>query len=67
MWTVRNADGEWHMKLTEEGRCVTLRGEIGQAATCGVYEVRPAVCKNLEPGSDKCITARVEAGLSAKP
>jgi len=67
MWTVRNADGEWHMRLTEDGRCATLRGDIGSHVTCGVYEVRPSVCRNLEPGSDKCVTARLERGLPAGP
>ncbi|MFO0745017.1 MAG: YkgJ family cysteine cluster protein [Myxococcota bacterium] len=67
MWTVRNGDGEWHMRLAEDGRCAVLRGEIGVHATCGIYEVRPQVCRNLEPGSDKCVAARIERGLDPKP
>lgn len=44
-------------------RCFALRGEIGQTVTCAVYEHRPSLCRNLQPGDDKCIRARGRHGL----
>ncbi len=66
-WTVRNSDDEWHMRLEPDGRCSALQGKIGDHATCGIYDLRPSVCRRLEPGSDKCITARREHGLDPRP
>jgi Fe-S-cluster containining protein len=39
--------------------CAALRGTVGHAAQCGVYQARPRVCREaLEPGDDACQTAR---------
>lgn len=61
--TARNGDGEWHMRMNERDRCVALEGEIGHHTACGIYALRPGVCRRVEPGDDKCIIARQENGL----
>lgn len=45
------------------GRCIALRGEVGVAARCSIYEMRPAVCRDFEVGSRLCLIARRRAGL----
>jgi Fe-S-cluster containining protein len=39
-------------------RCAALAGEVGVATACGVYTVRPQVCRSCEPGDDSCALAR---------
>jgi Fe-S-cluster containining protein len=39
-------------------RCAALSGEIGVAAACTVYAVRPQVCRDCQPGDDSCTLAR---------
>ena len=39
-------------------RCVVLRGTVGVAVRCGIYDRRPAVCRGFEPGSDGCLASR---------
>ena len=38
----------------EGDRCIALRGEIGQRVECEIYEYRPTVCRQFEPGSMDC-------------
>jgi Fe-S-cluster containining protein len=45
------------------GRCAALKGEVGVATRCSIYEVRPQVCRACEPGDDACLTARRRHGL----
>jgi Fe-S-cluster containining protein len=44
-------------------RCSALRGEVGVATACSVYEVRPDVCRACEPGDEACTMARKGSGL----
>lgn len=48
-----------------EGRtqpqCVALRGQLGEAVECSIYENRPTVCREFEPGSKECRDARIRA------
>jgi uncharacterized protein len=44
-------------------RCSALVGEIGKATACGIYAVRPEVCRVCVPGDDCCTMARVRFGL----
>jgi uncharacterized protein len=44
-------------------RCRALRGEIGSQVTCLVYPARPSPCREVQPGDDKCNTARARHGL----
>ncbi len=44
-------------------RCSALVGSVGQATACAVYEVRPQVCRDCEPGDEACGIARAHFGL----
>jgi Fe-S-cluster containining protein len=44
-------------------RCSALSGEIGKSTACGIYEVRPDVCRACMPGDDDCLMARRAHGL----
>lgn len=50
-------------------RCVVLRGEIGRAVSCAIYEFRPSPCREFGPlaavgqGDDACNDARRRHGL----
>ena len=39
-------------------RCSALIGEVGKATSCGIYDIRPDVCRACMPGDDECIMAR---------
>lgn len=45
-------------------RCSALRGKIGEATACAVYDVRPDVCHACQPGDEECNMARRRFGLS---
>jgi Fe-S-cluster containining protein len=44
--------------------CTALRGTPGRRTSCGIYEQRPTVCRKFKPGSDACLEARQEIGMS---
>lgn len=46
-------------------RCAALRGKVGQATACTIYDARPDVCRACEPGDEACNMARRRFGLSA--
>ena len=60
---VYNGDGVPHLRLHPDGRCLALRGSIGGRVRCTVYEHRPAACRKVEPGSERCIAHRREHRL----
>jgi Fe-S-cluster containining protein len=43
--------------------CVAFEGTLGARCGCSIYEDRPSVCREFEPGSDLCREARDRAGL----
>lgn len=51
-------------------RCTALRGEIGKAVNCVIYEFRPTPCREFAPfavfgrGDDRCAEARSRHGLA---
>jgi uncharacterized protein len=49
----------------EGERCSALSGDIGVAASCAVYAVRPEVCRTCMPGDVECEMARRRHGLPA--
>ncbi|MFO7278325.1 MAG: YkgJ family cysteine cluster protein [Pseudomonadota bacterium] len=57
----------WHACMAGTGqpepRCRALAGTIGRSVSCLVYSRRPSPCRELQPGEDKCIRARVRHGL----
>ncbi len=44
-------------------RCAALTGKVGDRVGCGIYEWRPAPCREFEEGSDACDHARKRLGL----
>lgn len=48
----------------EGDRCSALKGRIGGTTACGIYEVRPEVCRVCLPGDDECTMARRKFGLA---
>ena len=44
-------------------RCTALKGKVGDATSCTIYEVRPDVCRTCEPGDAECAMARRKWGL----
>jgi Fe-S-cluster containining protein len=44
-------------------RCSALTGEIGVSTSCGIYAVRPEVCRTCMPGDVECDMARRRFGL----
>lgn len=48
-------------------RCKALKGVIGQDVSCAIYDRRPNVCRNFQPGTDVCDYARqIAFGVSPK-
>jgi uncharacterized protein len=44
-------------------RCSALTGKVGIATACGIYAVRPEVCRTCMPGDAECAMARRRFGL----
>jgi Fe-S-cluster containining protein len=66
--TYTNEKGEVHLLLTpHEQRCVGLAGAIGRKVKCTIYDVRPSPCRNMTPGSEKCLARRAEWGIGEPP
>ncbi|MBI5262426.1 MAG: YkgJ family cysteine cluster protein [Bradyrhizobium sp.] len=49
----------------QDDRCAALQGEIGVATSCGIYALRPEVCRTCMPGDAECTMARRKFGLPA--
>jgi Fe-S-cluster containining protein len=65
--TVLNERGERHMKLEgEEQRCIALSGTPGVRVFCTIYQLRPAACRRVQPGSKECRRARRERGIDLR-
>jgi Fe-S-cluster containining protein len=47
------------------GRCAALTGQIGTQVACGIYEWRPAPCREFAEGDDACHKARARHRLPA--
>lgn len=45
------------------GQCAALKGEIGDACACKIYDRRPAVCREFASGTPECFSARLAANL----
>ena len=45
-------------------RCNALQGRIGIAVACSSYAQRPSPCREVQPGDEKCNTARARHGLT---
>ena len=51
----------WFMKKDTTGRCVALTGALGDCY-CTIYDRRPSLCRELEPGTEHCLAARRQMG-----
>jgi Fe-S-cluster containining protein len=51
----------------EGDRCSALGGKIGVTTACGIYAIRPEVCRTCMPGDPECATARRRHGLPVLP
>ncbi len=60
---IYNAAGMPHLRMDNNGRCAALRGRLGEDVSCSVYEIRPAPCRRLQAGSDRCLQYRRERGI----
>ena len=49
----------------EGDRCSALSGKVGVATSCGIYPMRPEVCRTCMPGDAECQMARRRHGLPA--
>src|SRR3954453_8640692 len=47
----------------EGNPCGALQGEIGKATQCGIFPIRPEVCRNCMTGYAECGMARRRHGL----
>ena len=55
-------DNEQGMRCTGN-RCAALVGVVGEATSCGIYALRPDVCRTCLPGDPECLQARRHFGL----
>ncbi|HVK75736.1 MAG TPA: YkgJ family cysteine cluster protein [Kofleriaceae bacterium] len=62
---VRDADGVPHLKLAPDGRCLALRGRLGERVRCDVYHHRPSPCRRVQAGDPLCRRYRQAHGLDA--
>lgn len=60
---VQNRNGECHLRLHPDGRCLALRGRIGRRVSCTIYALRPDGCRRVEPGGARCRQYRRERGV----
>lgn len=66
-YVVHDSDGVAHLRLDDQGRCTALRGRLGQAVHCTIYEDRPRGCRQVEAGSERCLQYRAERGVAPTP
>ena len=52
-----------HLRVTHDGTCEALRGEIGTKVTCSIYHQRPSPCRRVMPGDATCLRVRAAHGL----
>jgi uncharacterized protein len=55
-------EGQSGMRCDGE-RCSALIGKVGETTACGIYAVRPEVCRTCMPGDAECAMARSRFGL----
>lgn len=49
-------------RTADTDTCVAFAGPLGRCR-CTIYEHRPFLCRDLEPGSEYCLEARRRAGM----
>lgn len=48
-------DVEYFAMKMKYKRCCCLIGELGVKTKCSIYENRPTICRQVEPGSQICL------------
>lgn len=48
-----------------EPRCIALVGRPGVDARCAIHGRHPSCCREVAPGDDQCVRARLRHGLPA--
>jgi hypothetical protein len=61
---VHDADGVPHLRIAADGRCLALRGALGERVSCGIYHHRPSPCRTVQPGDALCRKYRIAHGLT---
>ena len=56
-----------HVLLLDCGHLEREREDGGENRLCTIYEDRPTACRNFEPGSAACLSARARFGLDGHP
>ena len=58
------AAGQWRFMRRNEktGQCAALEGGL-RSCRCTIYEQRPTLCREFEPGSEDCLEARRKYGI----
>lgn len=46
-----------------KGSCIALKGTIGSCVSCQIYDSRPRVCRDFNPGEADCLFAREREGI----
>lgn len=54
----RFVDDEAGRMRCDGDRCSALSGKLGEHVACGIYDVRPIVCRDCQPGDEECLIAR---------
>lgn len=47
---------KYSMKM-RDNRCVCLSGSLGQSVSCLIYNNRPTICRQVQPGDSICLQA----------
>jgi len=63
----RERDGQLHLRLLADGRCMALSGSLGRKVSCRIYHFRPSPCRRVQAGSELCLRYRREQGLATGP
>jgi Fe-S-cluster containining protein len=50
------------LRKQPDERCICLEGRLGNVR-CSIYDERPGLCREFEPGSPDCLAARRKMGL----
>lgn len=61
---VRDDSGVPHLRLAPDGRCLALRGPLGDVS-CAIYRERPTPCRRVQPGDAQCLRYRAEHRVEA--
>jgi uncharacterized protein len=47
------------MRQTDSGRCVAFEWEVGKHCRCSIYDIRPSICRKVQPHDEICEKLRI--------